>query len=225
MGDPKKHRKKFTGPSHPWQKERIDDEKVLAKEFGTRNKKEIWKMSSFLDKYQYHAKRLVKETSKQAEKEKEQILKKLVSLNLLKPDSELGDVLNLTVRDILERRLQTQLVRKGLARSVKQARQFITHGHVTVGNKSITIPSYLVSAEEENKIIFNELSSLADPEHPERFVKQTPEDVEEEAKSKDKAKAKKKEEEPKAKKDDAKGKKEDKPKKKKEQAKGGKPEA
>ena len=29
MGDPRKIRKKYQGPSHPWEKQRIDDERVL----------------------------------------------------------------------------------------------------------------------------------------------------------------------------------------------------
>ncbi|MDP7610203.1 MAG: 30S ribosomal protein S4, partial [Candidatus Woesearchaeota archaeon] len=44
MGDPKKQRKKYSKPSHPWQTERIEVEKVLMKEYGLKNKKEIWRV-------------------------------------------------------------------------------------------------------------------------------------------------------------------------------------
>jgi ribosomal protein S4 len=81
------------------------------------------------------------------------------------------DVLSLTVKDILDRRLQTIVYNQGLTKSVKQARQFIVHGHIFVGDKKVTIPSYLVLAGEEDKIIFDANSALSDAEHPERVQK------------------------------------------------------
>ena len=41
MGDPRKLRKKYYPPSHPWQKIRIDEEKILMKDYGFKNKKEF----------------------------------------------------------------------------------------------------------------------------------------------------------------------------------------
>ena len=43
MGDPKKLRKKYTPPRHPWQGSRILAENGLVKEHGLKNKKEIYK--------------------------------------------------------------------------------------------------------------------------------------------------------------------------------------
>ena len=34
MGDPKKLRKKYEPPRHPWQASRIESEKILFKEYG-----------------------------------------------------------------------------------------------------------------------------------------------------------------------------------------------
>lgn len=45
---------------------------------------------------------------------------------------------------MLERRLDNTLYRLGLAPSRKTARQLITHGHITVNNKTVDIPSYLL---------------------------------------------------------------------------------
>ncbi len=45
---------------------------------------------------------------------------------------------------ILERRLDNVVTRLGFATSRPQARQMITHGHVTVNGKKLDIPSYLV---------------------------------------------------------------------------------
>jgi small subunit ribosomal protein S4 len=87
------------------------------------------------------------------DKEKEKtLIEKLIKIGVLKPGNTLEDVLALTVEDILERRLQTIVYRKGLANSLKHSRQLIVHGHVKINGRKITYPSYLVPKEEENKI-------------------------------------------------------------------------
>ena len=67
-----------------------------------------------------------------------------------------------------ERRLQTIVVKKGLARSVRQARQFITHGHIIIGENKITAPNYMVNSDEELMITFSQNSRLHSEDHPER---------------------------------------------------------
>ena len=59
-----------------------------------------------------------------------------------------------------------------MARSLRQARQFIIHQHITLGEKKITSPSYLVPLSEENIIQFSQGSSFSDSAHPERIVVQ-----------------------------------------------------
>lgn len=152
MGDPKRQRKKFSKPSHPWQRERIAAEKELLKQYGLRRKYEIWKMDSLLKKYLHRAKTIIGQSSSQSEVEKKQLLNRLYLLGLLRKDSKVEDVLNLTLKDVLERRLQTLVYKKNLAKTLLQARQFITHEHIAIRNKKITIPSYLVSIEEEPNI-------------------------------------------------------------------------
>ncbi|KZE99169.1 MAG: 30S ribosomal protein S4 [Rhodococcus sp. (in: high G+C Gram-positive bacteria)] len=46
---------------------------------------------------------------------------------------------------ILETRLDNVVYRAGLARTRRQARQLVTHGHFLVNNKRVDIPSYRVS--------------------------------------------------------------------------------
>ena len=152
MGDPKKQRKKFSTPGHPWQKERIEAEKELLKQYGLRRKYEIWKMDSMLKKFLNRAKTIIGERSAQSEVEKKQLLERLYSLGLLKQGSKVEDVLNLTLKDVMERRLQTLVVRKQIARSMRQSRQVIVHEHVAVGERKITAPSYLVTVKEEPQI-------------------------------------------------------------------------
>ncbi|HII71954.1 TPA: 30S ribosomal protein S4, partial [Candidatus Woesearchaeota archaeon] len=147
MGDPKKHRKKYATPMHPWQRNRIDEERELKKEYGFKNKTEIWKMVSFLRDAKSQAKKLVTLTGRQADMEKELLLARLRRYGLLSPDAVLDKILSISLRDVLERRLQTQVYKKGLANSVNQARQFITHKHILVGGKIVTSPSYMLTLE------------------------------------------------------------------------------
>lgn len=171
MGNIKKHRKKYQTPTHPWQKIRIETEKELKRTYGLVNKKEIWIFDSLLRTNKERAKLLIADkTSEQGKIERAQLLKKITDLGLLSEKSVLEDILSLDVKSFLDRRLQTQVHKKGLARSVKQARQFIVHRHIMVGNKKITQPSYLVRKHEEETIVFAPNSSLASADHPERGV-------------------------------------------------------
>lgn len=168
MGDPKRVRKKYNTPQHPWESTRMEEEAVLIKEYGLKNKKEIWRLSSLMRKYTGNAKNLIASRTKQSEIETHQLLTKLQKLGLLQEGSRIEDVLGLNIRDFMERRLQSVVFKKGLARSMKQSRQFITHNHVKVNDKKISVPSYLVSKQEEQLINFAENSTLVNPDHPER---------------------------------------------------------
>lgn len=172
MGDPRRLRKKYSGPGHPWQAARIQEEKGLVHEFGLRNKRELWKAESVMKAFSAQAKRLIAlrtaQEGGQAEVERKQLLDRLSRLGVLSSAADLDDVLSLSVSDVLARRLQSVLVKNGLARTPKQARQFIVHGHVMIDGRKISAPSYLVPVAEEAKISFVGRSSLSNPDHPER---------------------------------------------------------
>jgi len=168
MGDPKHSKKVYSKPRVPWQGDRLVSERALMQEFGLRRKKEVYRANSQLKKYKETAKRLVVAEGDQAEKEKEQLFSKLQRYGLLKEPS-LTSVLSITVNQLLNRRLQTQLVKKKLAKTVNQARQLIVHRHVVIGDKKISSPSYLVSVDEEDRIAFHPSSPYYDEDHPERF--------------------------------------------------------
>ncbi len=158
MGDPKKPRKKYKSPLKPWVKSRIIEENKLRKEFGLKTKREIWKAVTLLKSFRERAKEVTKLKSAKdpnAEVLEKELLKTLVKYGILSEDAELDDVLNLTVRDILNRRLQTLVYKKGLAKTIKQARQLIVHKHIMVGDKVVNVPSYLVKKEEEELIKFH----------------------------------------------------------------------
>jgi small subunit ribosomal protein S4 len=145
----KRSRKKYEKPKRPWDKVRIEKEKEILKKFGLRRKRELWRAEAILRKYR----RMARDLAARKDKEKEKILiDKLKKIGVLKEGATLDDVLALTVEDILERRLQTIVYRKGLANSVKHARQLIVHGHVKINGRKINYPSYIVPKAEENKI-------------------------------------------------------------------------
>jgi small subunit ribosomal protein S4 len=145
----KRAKKKYEKPVRKWDKARIEKEKELLKKFGLRRKKEIWRAEALLRKFRRLARKLIATPNKDEEKI---LIKKLSSLGILKEDSNVNDVLRLNIEDILKRRLQTIVVEKGLANSIKQARQFIVHGKVKIGERKIVYPSYLVKIDEEDKI-------------------------------------------------------------------------
>ena len=169
MGDPKKHRKTYSTPMKAWDKSRIEEEKEYIREYHFKNKEEIWKLTSKLKNFSNQAKSLIKSKTTQAEKEKIQLLDKLKSLGLIEESGQLDDVLGISDKDLMERRLQTVVFRKGLARSMKQARQFIIHEHILVDGKKVTSPNLLVKKAAEGSIMFSPDSALTDEMHPERI--------------------------------------------------------
>ncbi|MGC8936866.1 MAG: 30S ribosomal protein S4 [Candidatus Methanomethylicaceae archaeon] len=152
MGDPKKSRRRWEGPRHPWKKENLEKELALVGKYGLRNKKELWVANSLLRDYRNQATYILGlEESERVKKERE-LIKKLSNLGLLNEDAVLDDVLGLSIEDILERRLQTLLMKLNLAKTPYQARQLIVHGHVYIGNRRVSAPGYLVNREEESMI-------------------------------------------------------------------------
>jgi small subunit ribosomal protein S4 len=55
--------------------------------------------------------------------------------------------------------------KQGLANTVRQARQFIVHGHIMVGGRKVTVPGYLVPTGEELLIGYYGGSVLASESH------------------------------------------------------------
>ena len=193
MGDPRKTRAKFRGPSHPWQADRINEEKTLSKEYGLKNKQEIWKMRSKLRNFLAQTKKLVGLDSVQSGKERKQLSDRVQKLGLLPGNAPLVDILGLKVNNILDRRLQTLVFKRGMARSIKQARQFITHEHITVNNRKVTSPAYIVSVGNENSIAFTEKSTLKNEDHPERAIEENKPPMRKEKEEEEKKEEKKEE--------------------------------
>ena len=145
----KRQKKKFEKPLRPWDRVRIESDKKIIKDYGLRRKKEIWRAENIIRNYR----RLARNLAARRDKEKEKILlDKIFRMGLISKDASLDNVLALTVEKILERRLQTFVFKKGLASTLRQARQFIVHGHITLDGRRIKWPSVLIQTDEENKI-------------------------------------------------------------------------
>jgi len=186
MGDIKRFKKKYTTPMHPWNATRIMLERDIKSKYGVANKKEIWKMESTLKSFKDQAKQLLTRTDAQATKEREQMRARMVSLALVKSGSGLDDILGLQLRDIMNRRLQTLVLRKRMARSIRHARQLIVHEHVVVGGKKITSPSYLVLLSEESSIGFAPDSAMMQSDHAEAFSEELMQRKQQKQRAKDK---------------------------------------
>jgi small subunit ribosomal protein S4 len=166
MGDPKKQRKKFDTPRFRWRKDILQEELKLIGQYGLRNKHELWRHKTMLSKTRGIARSLIGKTPEERVKMENELLTRLKKLGILDETAVLDNVLDLSIEDLLERRLQTTVFRKGLARTIFQSRQLITHGHVTIGNRRVTVPSYIVSKEEEQEVIYSPQSALTNETHP-----------------------------------------------------------
>ena len=173
MGDPKFSRRSYDTPSHPWQGERIKAEVVLVNQFGLKNKTEVWKAQSVLRNFRKQARELqalLRTGDAQAKRESDALLRKCGRMGVLPLEgTTLNDVLGLSEEDILGRRLQTIVFEKGMASTVKQARQMIVHGHVFMNGHRVTVPGYIVLRDEEASIEYAPASPFTDEMHPMRI--------------------------------------------------------
>jgi len=173
MGYPGKNHKAYQTPKRPFEKTRIEEETRLVIEYGLRNKREIWKAQSILRKYRKGARELLALSSSGidpavVEAKRSELITSMQRGGLLGPEANIDNILSLKVQAQLERRLQTLVYRKGLARSPKQARQLITHGHVTIGGRRVSVPGYRVSRREEEQIAYAVKSPFLAETHAER---------------------------------------------------------
>ncbi|MCE4602593.1 MAG: 30S ribosomal protein S4 [Desulfurococcales archaeon] len=152
MGDPKKSRKKWESPKHPWIKERLLREIELVGKYGLKNKREVWRAETLARKLRHQARALLALPEDERVKAGRALLDRLYKMGLVEKNATVDDVLGLTASHILERRLQTIVYKKGLAKTIYQARQMIVHGHIAIAGRRVTSPGYLVSRDEEQLI-------------------------------------------------------------------------
>ena len=148
MGYPKMQKKKYNKPKKPFDKDRIESEKKILKTFGLSRKHEIWRAESIIRNYRRRAREIQASSDTSAEKT---LMNKLETMEM--GCSNLDDVLSLNVENILSRRLQTIVYKKGLSNTIKHSRQMIVHGHIKVNNKKVKWPSYIVKKTDKIELV------------------------------------------------------------------------
>ena len=169
MGDPRRQKKKYVVPKRPFDTDRFENELQLIGTYGLRNKKELWKHSTDLSNFRRQARNLLALPPSERQLSEQELVTKLTRIGVLQEPS-LDNVLDLTLENVLERRLQTIVFRKGLAASMHHARQLVAHGHIALDNARVTTPARLITAGEEDRITYSTKSALNDESHPARIA-------------------------------------------------------
>ncbi|MCX8190350.1 MAG: 30S ribosomal protein S4 [Candidatus Diapherotrites archaeon] len=164
MGDPKRPKNKYENPRKPWEKDEITQRKELCKKYGLKNRRELLILQAYLKRKRIVARKLLAVPLEKRVEQQRALIESLEKVGLLKKDATIDDVLGIKVEGLLERRLQTIVVKKGLARTMRQSRQLITHGHISVGGRIVSAPGYLVLKREEDTVKF------ADPKIGEKIM-------------------------------------------------------
>jgi small subunit ribosomal protein S4 len=151
MGQIKKQKKRYSRPKRPYDRSRFQKEKILLKSFGLRRKKEIWTAESVIRNFRKRAKEILASSN---EKKKVELFSKLNNMGM-KVD-KLDDILEIRAETILSRRLQSIVYSKGLARTPREARQMIVHGHVLINGKRVFYPGFIVTTDMESAIALDE---------------------------------------------------------------------
>jgi len=144
-------------PRRPFEKERLDQELKLVGEYGLKNKREVWRVNKAISAIRSAARDLLTRDEKDPKRlfEGAALLRRLHRVGVLdEHQNKLDYVLSLKVQDLLERRLQTQVVKLGLATSIHQARVRIKQGHIRVGKRVVNVPSFLVRVDSQKHIDF-----------------------------------------------------------------------
>ncbi|MDE1853026.1 MAG: 30S ribosomal protein S4 [Thaumarchaeota archaeon] len=175
MGDPKKARKQYSRPRSPWRADQLAQELYLLGTFGLRNKRELWKAQTQLSSVRKQARTLLAATEAVRLREEKKLLDSLRKKGLIGEAASVDDILSLTVEDMLARRLQSMVFKKGMALSPLHSRQLIVHGHVSVGGRIITVPGYEVGSMEEGAVAL--VQGAAPKEGPEAAAEAEPKEA------------------------------------------------
>lgn len=152
MGDPRYPSRVWRKPKRPLNYDFMMEDLNTLGTYGLKNKRELWKARTELSRVRHQARSLLALRQEVRQQKEPVLMKSLARIGLVKEDATLDDVLNLGVNNLLDRRLQTIVQRKFSFKTPYQARQAIVHGHITIVDRVITVPSYVVNVKEENQI-------------------------------------------------------------------------
>lgn len=170
MGDPRKQKKKYVAPKKPFDSDRFEQELQLIGAYGLRNKKELWKHRTDLSNYRRNARQMLALPPADRAQNERELVTKLSRIGILTTEPTLDHVLDLTLENLLERRLQTIVFRKGMASSMHHARQLVTHGHIALDGARVNTPQRLITVTEEERLQYTTKSPLNDMSHPARIA-------------------------------------------------------
>ncbi|KAM7228379.1 hypothetical protein CapIbe_020833 [Capra ibex] len=151
-------RKTYVTPRRPFEKSRLDQELKLIGEYGLRNKREVWRVKFTLAKIRKAARELLTLDEKGPRRlfEGNALLGRLVRIGVLDEGKmKLDYILGLKIEDFLERRLQTQVFKLGLAKSIHHTRVLIRQRHIRVRKQVVNIPSFIVRLDSQEHIDFS----------------------------------------------------------------------
>merc|ERR1712075_33202 len=84
------------------------------------------------------------------------LMRRMIRYGILEEDKQRLDyVLSLNVEAFMERRLQTLVFKRGLAKSIHHARVLIRQRHIRVGRQIVNVPSFMVRVESQPHIEFS----------------------------------------------------------------------
>ncbi|XP_028625635.1 40S ribosomal protein S9-like isoform X1 [Grammomys surdaster] len=150
--------KTYVIPRGPFKKWRLDQELKLTGEYGLQNKREVWKVKFTLTEICKAARELLTldEKDPRCLFEGNALLRLLVRIGVLdEGKTKLDYILGLKIEDFLERRLQTQVFKLGLAKSIHHARVLIRQQHIRVRKQVVNIPSFIVRLDSQKHIDFS----------------------------------------------------------------------
>lgn len=161
MGAPRKNRKKWQKPSDIWNTERIEKEHRLRDDYGLKNLNELWRATSEIRRIRRNVRAVL--SGKVSEATGNELISRLSKLGVVKEGAVLDDLLEITPQNVLERRLQSVVLRKGLAKTPKQARQLVAHGFIAVNGKRAKSPGYMISKLDEGRITYYKKINIVQP--------------------------------------------------------------
>jgi small subunit ribosomal protein S9e len=177
--------KTYSTPRRPFEKERLDQELKLIGEYGLRNKREVWRVRYTLAKMRKAARELLTLEEKDSRRLFEgrslpmtssgsstsstsshkllffslagnALLRRLVRIGVLDVNQmKLDYVLGLKLENFLERRLQTQVFKLGLAKSIHHARVLIRQRHIRYDFIAILLYVVLITIQNFFSEILN----------------------------------------------------------------------
>ncbi|KUO84731.1 MAG: 30S ribosomal protein S4 [Thermoproteus sp. CIS_19] len=164
MGGTRKSRKTYLDgkPKRLWNTQLLLEELRLMGEYGLRNKRELWKARSVLKQIVRRARSLLSMRAEERAPLELPFKERLYKMGFIEDvNIPLDRVLSLDVRAVLDRRLQTIVYKRGLAKTPYHARQLIVHGHIAIEGRRVRSPGFLVPRDLEDKVSYAPGSSAA----------------------------------------------------------------